>query len=321
MAAALLPVLLVMSWATAAPAARAAIPAPARSGSTKPAGPPPAAPALPSLVSETLAPPRAVDVASVAARPRQAARGRAAAPAPLAPPLRTKNPSAYRAAKTHPRPSSVPVVPIAVPAPAGPTAASTPAPSPSPTGSRSALDSVRASAPAPAPAPPVVSFPGVTYGQQLAGLGLAVEPPDTQVAVGAGEVLELVNVTGAVYSKTGGMLSRFGLDSFFGVPAGYHVSDPWVVWDQADRRWFASATSFNSSGDSKVYLAVSRTADATGAWNVTLVASGKGMLDDQPKLGVAGTTLLLTWNVFTSGSGSDQSGTFTGSVIVILDKA
>ncbi|MGH9073665.1 MAG: hypothetical protein ACRDZQ_06050, partial [Acidimicrobiales bacterium] len=256
-------------------------------------------------MSTTVAAPRGVDVAALVAHPRRTAAAPGGVPAVVRPPFLPRDAARYRAAKGGSGSSPL--------RRAARTAVERVAP---------AADAVRSATAEPGSG--ALTFSGTSFDHELGQLGLAVEPPDTQVGVGDGQVLEMVNVTGTVFSETGAVEKEFPLDSFFGVATGFHVSDPWVVWDQADQRWLASCTSFDSSGDSEVYLAVSRTASATGSWDVTGLAPGKGVLDDQPKVGVGPKDVLLAWNDFAVAPGpglSDQSGTFTGSESWVLDKA
>jgi hypothetical protein len=48
------------------------------------------------------------------------------------------------------------------------------------------------------------------------GSSCACAPPDPQVAVGPGDVVELVNTAGAISSRAGTIERTFTLDQFFG---------------------------------------------------------------------------------------------------------
>jgi uncharacterized repeat protein (TIGR01451 family) len=250
-----------------------------------------------AVVRSVLPPPRLVDPVALAQDRPGVWKGAMARGPSAAPPWLPRDPASYEAAKASPSAATVPVEQL------GPVAG-TPRHGPD----------VKDPG-VPTPGTEARAFPGTTEAGQAAALGLAVEPPDTQVAVGSGEVVEFVNITGTVFTESGAVVRSFPLDAFFGVPAGFHVSDPWVQFDAADQRFFASCTSFDQAGDSNVYLAVSESADAAGAWEVFEVASGTGVLHDQPKVGVGAADVLLAWNDFTS------SGSFVGVEAWVLDKA
>ncbi len=79
----------------------------------------------------------------------------------------------------------------------------------------------------------------------------AVEPPDTQLAVGPYNLLEMINSSGSIWSK--GSSAQFqappqaevDLNVFYGVDTTpYVISDPRVQYDLFTGRWFASAVAF-----------------------------------------------------------------------------
>ncbi len=92
----------------------------------------------------------------------------------------------------------------------------------------------------------VTGFTGVTLVQQVTALGndQAVTPPDTQIAAGPDSLLEMVNSSGSVWTKSGSLVKIFDLNKFFPVPAGYTFSDPRVLYDAISSRWFASGVAF-----------------------------------------------------------------------------
>ena len=169
----------------------------------------------------------------------------------------------------------------------------------------------------------VASFPLESEQQQVAwgGEDQAVEPADTQVAVGPTDLVEFAGSLGSVWSETGSLTDEFDLYSFFSVPSGYHFSDPRLLYDQISGRWFASgsAVSLTSSGataGSEVYAAVSSGSDPTGAWNVYVVNSNTdGIYDNEPTLGISSDTVVVSWNDFNS----DEA--FTGSETWVLQES
>jgi len=174
---------------------------------------------------------------------------------------------------------------------------------------------VRTNSLAPGIADAEFSFPVMSYEGQVAAFGLDQEtlPPDTQLAAGPSYLLEVVNRSGSIWTKGGQLVSDFDLGSFFQVPAPYSFGDPRVLFDSASERWFVSGFAFDHYNDSQVYIAVSATANPTGAWSFYTVASNtSGILYDQPKIGLSDDKVAISWNSF---------GTFSGSETMILQKA
>ncbi len=132
------------------------------------------------------------------------------------------------------------------------------------------------------------SFNGLnSYDQKNANNGnqFYVVPPDQGLAVGNGRVLEVVNDVLQVYDTSGKPLTGVqDLNTFLGYAAQYDyatgqygpsVTDPSAYFDQPTQRWFVDALTFdvdpttgNSLGPNHIDIAVSQTADPTGAWNI-----------------------------------------------------
>jgi hypothetical protein len=162
------------------------------------------------------------------------------------------------------------------------------------------------------------AFPLATRSEQVAWFGQdqAAEPPDTQVAAGPTQLLEMTNSAGSVWSKTGGpVLAYVDLNAFYAAPAGFVVSDPRVFYDAAAGRWFSSVMAFDANNDGRVYEAVSQSGDPLGLWWVyTVAANNSGTLYDQPTLGVDSDKVFVSWNDFSSTS-------FLGQETWLADKA
>lgn len=167
----------------------------------------------------------------------------------------------------------------------------------------------------------VTSFPVMSYEQQVSLLGpdQKVEPPDTQLAAGPTYLLETVNDSGSVWTKTGSLVKIFDLNTFFPVPFGYTFSDPRVLYDPLSGRWFVSGLSFDSAHDSQVSVAVSVTSDPTGSWyTYTVESNSSGVLYDQPKIGVSSDKVVISWNDF---YGPANPSGFSGQETWVLQKA
>ena len=162
-----------------------------------------------------------------------------------------------------------------------------------------------------------VAFPTTSRTQQRGWFGndQAVEPPDTQLAAGPYNLLEMVNSSGSVWSKNPSPLpgpqAQVDLNVFYGVAGTpYSIGDPRVQYDVGTGRWFASALAFApTTWSSQVFLAVSSTFDPGGVWTVYQVGPpAAGLLEDQPSLGISTDKVVLSWNDFTSSAGNPFAG-------------
>ena len=167
------------------------------------------------------------------------------------------------------------------------------------------------------PANTLADFPAMTLTRQVHDIGSdqALQPPDTQLAAGPGSVLEAVNDSVSAWSKTGSLLWDADLNAFFQVPSGQLFSDPRVLYDAQSGRWLLSGFSFDNSGNSQTYIAVSQTSDPGGTWNVYTIGPNSGVITDQPMTGVCADKVVMTWNDFNS------SNTFLAAETLVLQKS
>ena len=136
------------------------------------------------------------------------------------------------------------------------------------------------------------SLDGINHFEQRFVAGganqFSIEPPDQGLCVGNGFVLETVNDTLQIFDTAGNpLVPPTALNSFYGyAPAisrslsplqfGPEITDPSCLFDTATQRWFhvvltldrAIPTSQALNGNNHLDIAVSVTADPTGAWNV-----------------------------------------------------
>ena len=155
------------------------------------------------------------------------------------------------------------------------------------------------------------SFLGLTHlDQRNANNGnqFSVEPPNPDIAVGKGYVLQGVNNAIQVYSTSGAALLPAVLTSnqLFGLPAaidrttglnGVFPTDMRVFYDAGLDRWFVmqreqdNDISGNPQNSSHLYIAISQTGDPTGAYNVYTMNTtnsarpGCPCLSDFPQIG------------------------------------
>ena len=181
----------------------------------------------------------------------------------------------------------------------------------------------------------VSGFAGLTHAdQRRAGTGIyansqfSLEPPDQALCVGNGFVMEAVNTALAVHHAGSGAIvaGPTPLNQFFHLAPevnrltrtfGDFTSDPKCYYDAPTRRWFLTLLQLdvdpptgNFTGGSHLLLAVSQTADPTGAFNLlTIDTTDDGRngtprhnrcpcFGDQPLLGADANGLFITTNEF-----------------------
>ena len=134
----------------------------------------------------------------------------------------------------------------------------------------------------------VASFEGLNHRNQRRANGgnqFSLEPPDQGLCVGNGFVLEVINDVMKIYTPTGGTAKATeDLNTFFKYAAqfdrtngvvGPFVTDPSCWYDSASNRWYLDILTldvFSDTGDftgvNHLDLAVSKTGDPTGDWNL-----------------------------------------------------
>ena len=144
-------------------------------------------------------------------------------------------------------------------------------------------------------------------------------PPDNDGAPGTTQYMQFINLFYAVYDKQGnrtlGPLPGNSFWSGFGGSCQVDNSgDPVIRFDAAAGRWVVSQFAINGSGNDFECVAVSQTADATGAYN--RYAFSFANFPDYPKLGVWPDAYYFTFNNF------NLSGTaFVGADACAADRS
>jgi hypothetical protein len=168
-------------------------------------------------------------------------------------------------------------------------------------------------------------FSAISAAEQISTLGpdQDVTPPDTDLAAGPNDIVELINDSGSVWSKSGALRATFDLNNrggtnttrLFPLPSNETFSDPRVLYDAPSGRWFASGVSFDPTTlASQVYVAVSPGSDPTASWTV-YTTGDSSLLHDQPKLGVSADKVVVAWNDFAFGQ------FFQGGTILVVQKS
>lgn len=129
--------------------------------------------------------------------------------------------------------------------------------------------------------------------------GCNCAPPDVQVAAGPNHVVEMVNLAGEVFNKTGSSLQIFDLGAFFHTGSDF-ISDPKIMYDSSSGVWFATIIDVDqvpAFTRGAVQVAVSTTSDPTGTWNVYSFSSGTS-LPDQPLPGISDDKFVFNANLY-----------------------
>jgi hypothetical protein len=141
-----------------------------------------------------------------------------------------------------------------------------------------------------------------------------VLPPDTEGDVGPNHYVQWVNLSFAIYDKTGTLLfgSAAGgtLWSGFGAPCETHNDgDPIVKYDRLADRWLMSqlAVTFSPTfGPFYQCIAISQTPDPTGPFYRYAFLISATKLNDYPKFGVWPDAYYLSFNQFAQSAYGGQ---------------
>jgi hypothetical protein len=132
---------------------------------------------------------------------------------------------------------------------------------------------------------PIRTFEGVNFGTGSCNCA----PPDTNGDVGPNHYVQIVNSDFQVFNKTGGsLLGPLPINSiwsgFGGQCQNTNDGDPVVLYDPLADRWLVSQ--FVASSPFGECIAISQTADPTGAWHRYFFQLTTVDFPDYPKLGV-----------------------------------
>jgi hypothetical protein len=155
---------------------------------------------------------------------------------------------------------------------------------------------------------PLANFEGLSNQENFTIFGGRVNPPDPVGDVGPNHYVEMVNLTYAVYSKTGTVL--LGPDDTGTLWAGFAVpdctdpsGDPIVVYDQLADRWILSQFTTRGLDDPTLpfynCVAVSTTGDPTGSYyRYAFETENFNFFPDYPKYGVWTDSYVITTREF-----------------------
>ncbi len=162
----------------------------------------------------------------------------------------------------------------------------------------------------------LLNFAGVGNGDYSYTVSAA--PPDTNLAVGATQVVQWVNLSFAVFDKTGNLLYGPAAGStlwsgFGGGCQNNNSGDPIVQYDRAAGRWVMAQPVYTTP---YLYcIAVSTSSDATGTWNRYAFSFSNTQFPDYPKIGIWSDGYYASFNMFQGGR------TFSGAKVCAYDKS
>ncbi len=165
------------------------------------------------------------------------------------------------------------------------------------------------------------NFTASNYGQDS-----TATPADANGAVGPNYYVEFINGRVTVFNKANGAKVQTMTDLLFWSRAGvtiqrnWDVTDPRVIYDPTVGRWFASQVDFDTTSAVNInhfLLAVSSSADPTGAWTGFSIASDPGGNDfaDFPTLGLDANGVYLSGDLF------DANNNPVGPTLLSIPKA
>ena len=149
------------------------------------------------------------------------------------------------------------------------------------------------------------NFPGL--GNGFPGFSVTSAPSDVNLAVGPNDVVQVVNTSYAVFSKSGTVI--LGPASFASLFTGFsdctrtYYSDPIALYDQQANRWVLSILGFDSTSSGPYYhcIAVSTSGDPTGSYARYSFVSQTN-LPDYPKMSVWPDAYYVTYNMFSGNT-------------------
>ena len=162
-----------------------------------------------------------------------------------------------------------------------------------------------------------LDFEGIGAG--LPGFFVEGIPPDPNLSVGATQIVEWVNLSFAVFDKTTGALVMEPVEgnalwsALGGQCAADNDGDPIVKYDQLAGRWLMSQLAVTGGPPFYQCIAVSKTSDATGSYNV--YAYRMPDFNDYPKVAVWPDAYYLSFNMF------DALGNYLQPEACAMDRA
>jgi hypothetical protein len=144
---------------------------------------------------------------------------------------------------------------------------------------------------------PAVNFEGI-------GNREGVLPPDTNGAIGPNHYLQIVNLSFAVFDRSGSpLLGPLGINTlwqgFGGACETHNDGDPIVLYDRFADRWLISQFAVFADDGNHQCIAISQSGDPTGAYFRYDFLISATKMNDYPKIGVWPDGYYMSINQFT----------------------
>lgn len=135
---------------------------------------------------------------------------------------------------------------------------------------------------------------------------LTSTPLDNHIAFSRDEqILSTVNVHMVVMNESGFWLGNRTLSTLFAPITNVdRFFDPRVMYDPVENRWVMALMNGSDCGDSELLFAFSKSADATGAWNIYKIPGcpfNDMTFADYPMISLIGDELFYTYNAVATG--------------------
>lgn len=175
------------------------------------------------------------------------------------------------------------------------------------------------------PPPSGTSISGLNFTTEAALSGFYHIPPDVHGGASPSHLGYVVNTSIDFYTKGGSGVTGYPeeLEAFFSsLNPQTDTFDPKIIWDEYENRWVVITLDRVVSPDvSKVYVAVSATADPTGSWyfqsiDASQTLSGNDCWFDYPGFAVDEEAIYITGNYFRFS----DNGSCNSSQVLIIDK-
>ncbi|MEO7002660.1 MAG: hypothetical protein ABI068_12675 [Ktedonobacterales bacterium] len=169
------------------------------------------------------------------------------------------------------------------------------------------------------------NFDGINAIQNSAAAGGDLEPPDEGLAAGNGYVMNVVNLTGAIYTTNGTTVAGpFSLGTFFNESQTFNLSDPRAYYEASTHRWFVLIweADFGGATESHIDLAVSTSSNPLSTYNIYRIDTtnsfdaGCPCFPDYTIFGIDQYNVYLSGNEF-----SLASSNFNGAEIYAVSKS
>jgi hypothetical protein len=147
--------------------------------------------------------------------------------------------------------------------------------------------------------------------------GSSFIPPDTMGAVGATQFMETTNGVYAIYSKANGAVQSMVSAKTFWANAGMNDGsglngDARVMYDKPSQRWIAIQFGLSVAD---IQIAVSKTSDATGAWQSTKFTGFAGGTADYPTLAIDSKAIYIGTNNY------NAANAFSGTTLNVIARS